>query len=44
MVAADLPIGRAFALGMAPFLVGDLVKLVAAAALLPTAWRVAGRR
>ncbi len=30
--------------GMIPFLAGDLVKAVIAAALLPTAWRLIGRR
>lgn len=34
---------KAVELGMAPFLVGDLVKLVAAGLLLPAAWKLAGR-
>jgi biotin transport system substrate-specific component len=34
---------RAFALGVAPFLVGDLVKTAVAAALLPLAWRATRR-
>jgi len=34
---------RALELGMVPFLVGDLIKVLAAAALLPGAWWVLGR-
>lgn len=34
---------KAVELGMAPFLVGDLVKLLAAGLLLPAAWKLAGR-
>ncbi|MBW3641626.1 MAG: biotin transporter BioY [Actinobacteria bacterium] len=48
-LAHVLDIGAATAVekGLAPFVIGDAVKLVAAGALLPTAWRVArpeGRR
>jgi len=35
---------RAVALGLTPFLAGDAVKAGIAAALLPGAWRLAGRR
>jgi biotin transport system substrate-specific component len=35
--------GRALALGAVPFLLGDLVKVLGAAVLLPAAWRFAGR-
>jgi biotin transport system substrate-specific component len=34
---------RAMELGLVPFLVGDLFKLVVAGALLPSAWRLSGR-
>jgi len=39
------PLGMqaAFAAGVAPFVVGDLVKLLAAAAVLPALWRLLGR-
>ena len=40
-LAPDLPTTLAW--GLWPFLAGDLVKVVAAAALLPTAWRLSGR-
>ncbi|MDP8955017.1 MAG: biotin transporter BioY [Actinomycetota bacterium] len=48
-LAHVLDIGAATAVekGLAPFVIGDAVKLVAAGALLPTAWRLArpeGRR
>lgn len=35
--------GKAIALGLTPFLVGDAIKLALAAGLLPTGWRLAGR-
>ncbi|MDR3202850.1 MAG: biotin transporter BioY [Bifidobacteriaceae bacterium] len=34
--------GRALALGVVPFLIGDAIKALAAALLLPGAWRLAG--
>ena len=44
MQALDVPLGRALELGLAPFIVGDTIKLLAAAGLLPLAWRaVRGR-
>jgi biotin transport system substrate-specific component len=36
--------GQAIALGLTPFLIGDAIKAGIAAALLPAAWRLAGRR
>ncbi|MFC7406704.1 biotin transporter BioY [Georgenia alba] len=36
--------GEALALGVVPFLIGDAVKAVAAALLLPGAWRLLGER
>ncbi|MEX1208553.1 MAG: biotin transporter BioY [Acidimicrobiia bacterium] len=43
-LANDLNVGvtRAMELGMVPFVVGDLVKVVLAGVALPTAWRMAG--
>lgn len=35
--------GEALAKGVVPFLVGDLLKIAAAAGLTPTAWRLLGR-
>ncbi|WP_255455007.1 biotin transporter BioY [Nakamurella alba] len=36
--------GKAHALGLVPFLVGDAMKAAVAAVLLPTTWRLVGRR
>jgi biotin transport system substrate-specific component len=44
MQALDVSLSRALALGLAPFVVGDTIKLLAAAGLLPLAWRVVGSR
>ena len=41
--ALDVPLGQAVALGLTPFLVGDAVKVVVAAAVLPTAWGLVRR-
>lgn len=40
----DTNLERTLELGLYPFLVGDVVKVYLAAALLPAAWRLAGRR
>jgi biotin transport system substrate-specific component len=40
MQALDVSLSRALELGLAPFVVGDTIKLLAAAGLLPLAWRV----
>jgi biotin transport system substrate-specific component len=37
-------VGAALMMGMIPFLPGDLIKIIAASALLPTAWRFLRRR
>ena len=42
-VAADVGIWEAVALGFVPFIPGGIVKAVAAAALLPAAWRLVDR-
>jgi biotin transport system substrate-specific component len=44
MIAADLTFAQAIQLGLAPFLVGDIVKLALAGAVFPVAWWVVGRR
>jgi biotin transport system substrate-specific component len=43
-VATDMSLGTAFAEGFVPFIGGDIVKAAAAGALLPAAWKLAGRR
>jgi biotin transport system substrate-specific component len=40
----DVQLLEAFELGLYPFVVGDLLKLLVAAGLLPLGWRLAGRR
>jgi len=42
--ALKLNAAKAFALGVLPFIPGDLLKLVIAAALLPIAWAIVRRR
>jgi biotin transport system substrate-specific component len=44
MGALDVPLSEALELGLAPFVIGDAIKLLLAAGLLPLGWRVAGRR
>jgi biotin transport system substrate-specific component len=45
-LAVSLHVGpqRAIALGLTPFLAGDALKAAIAAALLPSAWKLVGRR
>jgi biotin transport system substrate-specific component len=43
MRAAGLQLEEALALGLYPFVVGDALKLLLAAVLLPAAWRLNGR-
>jgi biotin transport system substrate-specific component len=38
-----VPADRVLSVGLVPFVAGDLVKLVIAAALLPAAWKLLGR-
>ncbi len=42
-LARFVGVERAFALGVAPFLAGDVVKTLIAAVLLPLSWRTLGR-
>lgn len=39
-VAIDVPLGQAVALGLTPFLLGDALKIVVAAGVLPASWRL----
>jgi biotin transport system substrate-specific component len=41
--AIDVPLLEAFELGLYPFVIGDLLKLLLAAGLLPAAWKLVGR-
>lgn len=40
MLTLQLTLGQAFAAGVVPFVIGDLVKALMAAALLPAAWKL----
>jgi biotin transport system substrate-specific component len=42
MSALDVPLEKALELGLYPFVIGDTLKLLLAAGLLPTAWRLVG--
>jgi biotin transport system substrate-specific component len=44
MQAANFTLAEALEKGLAPFVVGDTLKLLAAAGLLPMAWRVVRKR
>ena len=43
MAAADLSLQQGLELGLYPFVIGDLLKLLAAAGLLPLAWAAMAR-
>jgi biotin transport system substrate-specific component len=43
MIAIGVPGREALELGLYPFVIGDTVKLLAAAAILPAAWKVVTR-
>lgn len=43
-IVLDTRLERTLELGFYPFVVGDMIKLYLAAALLPTAWRLLGER
>jgi biotin transport system substrate-specific component len=44
MAFAGFDLATAITLGVVPFLVGDAIKVVLAAGLLPAAWKLVGRR
>ena len=44
MQALDVSLADALALGLAPFVIGDTLKLLLAAGLLPAGWRLVGKR
>ena len=44
IAATGMDLGTALAKGVVPFLVGDLIKIAVAAALLPAAWKLVGSR
>lgn len=43
MVAIHVDLAQGIALGLTPFLLGDAIKALLAAGLLPAAWKVSGR-
>jgi len=44
MASTGMSLGTGLTKGVAPFLVGDLIKIAVAAALLPAAWKLVGAR
>ena len=44
MMSTGLSLPQALAAGVVPFLVGDAIKVVVAAGLLPATWRLTGHR
>ena len=44
MLLARLPLGKAIALGVLPFLIGDVIKILLAAGLLPGTWNLINSR
>ena len=44
IAATGMGLGTALEKGVVPFLIGDLIKIAVAAALLPAAWKLVGRR
>lgn len=44
MIFTGMAVPTALAKGVAPFLIGDAIKILAAAALLPAAWKLVGAR
>ncbi|MEO8851460.1 MAG: biotin transporter BioY [Allobranchiibius sp.] len=43
MFAANIGLGKALALGVLPFLVGDLIKVAVAAGAMPSAWKLSDK-
>ena len=44
MVIADMSFSRALTLGVLPFLIGDVIKILLAAVLLPGTWKLINSR
>ncbi len=44
MIFTGMGLGKALLLGVVPFLIGDAIKIVLAAGLLPAAWKLVNRR
>ena len=44
MASTGMGLGTGIAKGVAPFLIGDVIKIAVAAALLPAAWKLVGSR
>jgi biotin transport system substrate-specific component len=44
MLIANLSFGKALALGVLPFLIGDVIKILLAAGLLPGTWKLINSR
>lgn len=44
MQALDVSLGRALEIGLTPFVIGDTIKMLLAAGLLPAGWRLAKSR
>lgn len=44
MIFTGMSLGKAIALGVVPFLIGDAIKIALAAGLLPGAWKIVSRR
>jgi biotin transport system substrate-specific component len=44
MLFTGMSLGKAIALGVVPFLIGDAIKIALAAGLLPGAWKLVSRR
>ncbi|MFC9588510.1 biotin transporter BioY [Streptomyces sp. NPDC056944] len=43
-LAMDMPLGKAVAVGLTPFLIGDALKAALAMGALPAAWKLVGRK
>ena len=44
MLIAHMSLGKALALGVLPFLIGDVIKILLAAVLLPGTWKLINSR
>jgi biotin transport system substrate-specific component len=44
MLIAQMSLGKALALGVVPFLIGDAIKILLAAVLLPGTWKLVNSR